>query len=80
MERTHHCPQLFARGAIRRHQNNDVADGAGEYAAAGHCLADADTHALARGERLAGAPVADQFNSSNQADLSNVTYVWEGPQ
>jgi hypothetical protein len=56
-QRGNHFLQLRPRGAIRRHQHDDIADGPRQHAAPRHRLANADARALAQGKRLARPPV-----------------------
>ena len=78
--RIDHPADLLGSGAVGRHQDDHVADGAGQDAELGQGFADADAGALAQVERLAGAPVADQFDAGDQADLADVADVGASPQ
>ena len=66
--------------AVGRHEDDDIADGAGQDAQFCQGVADADAGAVAQVERLAGAPIAHQFDAGDEADLADVTDLREGPE
>ena len=80
MQGADHAAELRARGAVGRHEDEDVADGAREDAAPRHRFADADAGTLPQRERLARAPVADEFDAGDEAGLADVTDVGQGPE
>ena len=71
---------LIGCRAVGRHDHDDVADRAGKDAATCHGGADADSCLVTQIEGLSGAPIFDQFDADDEADLANVTDVRMRPE
>ena len=80
LEHGHDAADLRRSGAIRRHHDNDVADGTRQDAAPGHRLADSEADALAQGKRLARFPILDKFHARHESDWPDVSDTWQRPQ
>ena len=68
----HHLLCLARRGAIRRHEDNDISNRTSQHAASGHGIADANPGTFAQVKRLACAPIFDQLYTCDESDLTDV--------
>ena len=66
--------------AIRGDEHDDVADGAREHAGLRHGLADADARLFGEREWFARAPVFDQFDAGDEANLPDVAHGIQFPE